>query len=76
MPLCDQRSCMLLWNAFCSPITHSNNDDKQNATSKGDEIYLAGPERVELSVSESESDALTTWPWPNFPRNYSMRRKE
>ena len=27
-------------------------------------LILAGPERFELSVSESESDALTTWPWP------------
>ena len=31
----------------------------------GTSPFLAGPERFELSVSESESDALTTWPWPN-----------
>jgi hypothetical protein len=42
------------------------NQKKKNATSKGDVMIVAGPERVELSVSESESDALTTWQWPNL----------
>ena len=38
-----------------SPFSHLGTSPK----------YLAGPERFELSVSESESDALTTWPWPS-----------
>ena len=32
----------------------------------GTSPIMAGPERFELSVSESESDALTAWPWPSF----------